>query len=513
MLTVAAPAAEWQLLITRSPLTIPDGLGRAVDECADVADRQKNAHIPDGIPILVSGHGEVDEVLVHYFNNSPAFRSLARDSWLAYGREIATWCGFLGECDKTWLDASEIDFVAFKTRRTDRALYPDAVSGSTWNKAVYALRHLYDWAVNRRIIDANPVPPDKAASRVPGVRAEATSARSMRDRWLVPGTYRLWRDVGVGGRVVEQRGQTWWQAGAESSGFRGRNVVRNMAFTDLVYATGLRLKEAGALLVPEVDAAGHVERWLASRTAKYSKGRVWYFTPAAQRALSGYIKVTRRHAIARANREGRYDAIADIVWVKDVSRQTRRNRLELVLQDGGTRDLNHLDAAYRRRLFWMRDGRPEPMALWLGDSGMPLKHASWDDIFTSANERLADQIESKGGGFGDHLTVTPHSLRFSFALALLVGLHQQLDGAYGWDERMPYEDGHRYEQAYETVQNVLGHRSVETTKERYLPRVQRLRFDKVFADLGRFTSTTDVLSALAQDLVEVRDLTGASTDG
>jgi integrase len=171
-----------------------------------------------------------------------------------------------------------------------------------------------------------------------------------------------------------------------------------------------------------------------------------------------------------------------------------------------------MKSAMRRRLFWIRDGRPEPMALWLGEGGTPIHHESWIGIFDAANERLWAAIESTGGCAIDQLTVTPHSLRFSFALALAVQLHQRLDVTHAWDERVAYGDGARYDEVFRTVKDVLGHKSVETTRNIYMPRVQRLRFDRLFGYPSAQTTTTgDLVSALAHDLVEVRDLTTPSS--
>lgn len=71
-------------------------------------------------------------------------------------------------------------------------------------------------------------------------------------------------------------------------------------------------------------------------------------------------------------------------------------------------------------------------------------------------------------------------------------------------------DGSRYDEVFRTVKDVLGHKSVETTRNIYMPRVQRLRFDRLFgAPNDQMTTTGDLVSALAHDLVEVRDLTGS----
>ncbi len=164
----------------------------------------------------------------------------------------------------------------------------------------------------------------------------------------------------------------------------------------------------------------------------------------------------------------------------------------------------------RRRLFWRRNGRPEPMALWLNESGTPFHHESWIGVFEGANDRLWAAMEPTGATGSDKLTVTPHSLRFSFALALAVRLHQRLDDRHGWDENVPYGDGSRYDEVFRTVKDVLGHKSVETTRNTYMPRVQRLRFDRLFGTSTTGASISDMVSALAQDLAEVRDLTGTT---
>ncbi|ORV85492.1 hypothetical protein AWC12_20505 [Mycolicibacterium iranicum] len=81
---------------------------------------------------------------------------------------------------------------------------------------------------------------------------------------------------------------------------------------------------------------------------------------------------------------------------------------------------------------------------------------------------------------------------------------------HGWGEEVPYGDGSRYDEVFRTIKDVLGHKSVETTRSTYLPRVQRLRFDRLFGASDTDSSVGDMVSALAQELAEVRDLTGTS---
>jgi integrase len=518
VLSAAAPAKTWTVLTTTGRETWPAGYSDVLDASKQEAGCEPRLRVAKGTPILLSSNGELDEWLVLYFNACPEFTSLDLSSRKTYAQEIATWCGFLGtQVDPlTWLEATEDDFIDFKIRRTDHLQFADSVAGSTWNKAVFALRGLYDWAVSHKIpitphgpaTEANPVPGGPGALRVPGARANATMVRKERDRWIVPGTYRLWRDVGLRGRGIERISPGQWRASGDDESCRARNSLRNMAFTDFVYSTGLRVQEAGSLLLSELPSEGVVEAKLPAGIAKYSKARMWYAAPTATRTLRDYVNVGRAAAVRRAIREGRYDAIEDIVWVTEV-RRTRKGTFEVVRDDGVAMSLNTMKPPMRRRLFWIRDGRPEPMALWLNESGTPFHHESWIGVFEGANERLWAAIEATGAAVSDELTVTPHSLRFSFALALAVRLHQRLDDMHGWDEDVAYGDGSRYDEVFRTVKDVLGHRSVETTRNTYMPRVQRLRFDTLFGSSNADTTIGDLVSSLAQDLAEVRDLTGS----
>lgn len=514
----ATPAKNWTVLATAGRATWPAGYSDVLDSCAHVVGGGDHREIPKGTPILLSSNGELDEWLVCYCSSAPTFTSLDVSSRKTYAREIAMWCSFLGGQDPplTWLEATEDDFVDYKIRRTDHLQFADSVTGATWNKAVFALRGLYDWAVSRKIpitphgpaIEANPVPGGPGALRVPGARANATMVRKERDRWIVPGTYRLWRDVGLRGRGIERISPGQWRAAGDEESCRARNSLRNIAFTDFVYSTGLRVQEAGSLLLSELPPEGVVEAKLPAAIAKYSKARMWYAAPTVTRTLRDYVNVGRVAAVRRAIREGRYDAIEDIVWITEV-RRTRKGTFEVVRDDGAAMSLNTMKPPMRRRLFWIRDGRPEPMALWLNESGTPFHHESWIGVFDGANDRLWAAIEATGAAVSDELTVTPHSLRFSFALAMAVRLHQRLDDMHGWDENVAYGDGSRYDEVFRTVKDVLGHRSVETTRSTYMPRVQRLRFDRLFGSSNADRTIGDLVSSLAQDLAEVRDLTGS----
>lgn len=107
--------------------------------------------------------------------------------------------------------------------------------------------------------------------------------RSSDVKWLTPWTYRLWRDVGLLGYDAGQQPDPSW---------RGRNDARNAAFADLLFSSGLRLREAGCLLTAEVpEAAGghrYCEGTVAGAVAK-RRERMFCASAAALQRVAGYL--------------------------------------------------------------------------------------------------------------------------------------------------------------------------------------------------------------------------------
>jgi hypothetical protein len=77
---------------------------------------------------------------------------------------------------------------------------------------------------------------------------------------------------------------------------------RNTAFTDLLFSSGLRLREGGCLLTLEVpDAAGghgYYEGTVAGAVAK-RRQRMFHASAAALRRVAAYVASTRADAVCR----------------------------------------------------------------------------------------------------------------------------------------------------------------------------------------------------------------------
>ncbi|CAM5310158.1 hypothetical protein SABIM44S_00154 [Streptomyces abikoensis] len=124
---------------------------------------------------------------------------------------------------------------------------------------------------------------------------------------------------------------------------------------------------------------------------------------------------------------------------------------------------------------------PEPLWLWLNEQGLPFAPSSWEGVFRTANKRCRDVLEPQPGtpGFDPYRSTapqaTPHSARHSFALRMLVILHYLMDQRLGLtaEERRDYRL--LYGDPWRMVQDLLGHSSIETTRQIYLAPVADLQ--------------------------------------
>jgi integrase len=290
-------------------------------------------------------------------------------------------------------------------------------------------------------------------------------------------------------------------ATTEDLRFRGRNVQRNTAFTDLLFSSALRRQEAGSLLIDEIPEVG--QESFVGATAKRGTVRAWTAESAALTNLARYINVTRRAAVKRAQKAGRYDTI-DPIWVDHIEVRARHGEV-LVTTGGAEWPMKDLDVKTRMRLMRNRDSGahagPEPLWLWLGEDGLPMNPKGWGTILHRASERFKSECERLGRPKRDIILLSPHSLRFSYALYVLVVLHQAIDRKYGYSPTDPYDES-RYLSAYQHVRDILGHSSTTTTRNIYLEPVKGLRGKAIVGA----KDVKAAIAALALTNPEVRDI-------
>lgn len=511
MTAADAPApGAWTLLFTADDDDVPEHFHPVLDGWVGrLRERERAAGIRVGTPILLSLNHEVDPRLVAFFN-APDFSGLAVTSRSTYAWECKWWFEFLERRYTTWDFATEHDFAAYKTWRTDPTLHPPAltrrdrewVGGATWEKCVYALDRLYTWAEKKGHVEENPIPRSEAgrAASVPAAGVHSKDVKSDRALWVSAATYRVWRDVGVRGYTLGRTSDRVLEARTPDERFRGRNVQRNAAYCDLLFSSALRRQEGGSLLIDEIPDVGGES--FVGATAKRGKVRAWQAEAAALHNLADYINVTRQAAINRARKAGRYDSLNPI-WVDRVDHRARHGEV-VVTADGDVLSMKGLDIPTRMRLMRYRDESgnrgPEPLWLWLSEDGLPMRPATWQKVFKDASARFKKECERLKVPARDIIHLSPHSLRYSYALYVLVILHQLIDRKYGYSPHEPY-DPSRYIPAYEFVRDMLGHRSSQTTRDIYLRPVKGLRGRAIIGT----KDAQQAIAALALTNPEVRN--------
>jgi len=286
------------------------------------------------------------------------FLSRSRFAWLAegtrraYAKDYRLFFSFLWQRGRYWHEADPDDLLDWEAWRRRDQQVGRGIGGSKWQRELAALRLVYEWAEKERHIARSPGLVHQVRLRGGGTATVADQAprdvRSADMKWVTPRTYRLWRDTGLLGYDADGQPDPSW---------RGRNDGRNAAFTDLLFTSGLRLREGGCLLTLEVpDAAGghgYYEGTVAGAVAK-RRQRMFYASAAALRRVAAYAATTR---IGHGTRPR-------LAWRDEHGR-------------AADAPLAAISPDERMRLFTVGEDGLEPLWLWLGESGMPMAYESW----------------------------------------------------------------------------------------------------------------------------------------
>ena len=188
-------------------------------------------------------------------------------------------------------------------------------------------------------------------------------------------------------------------------------------------------------------------------------------------SVRDYVRNGRARAIRRARKAGRYVGIPDrdIIEAVDSGRRSQR----LLMRDGSAHDAVFLSRQRRERMFVVNEDGIEPASLWLTENGSPLSPDSCAKVFQAANDRLSRE-RRRVLREGRPVRVTPHSLRFTFALFSL------LAGVRAMDHRLGLTPGDAffastYAQVFDEVRDLLGHANSDITRNTYLEPVKGLR--------------------------------------
>ncbi|WHM36282.1 site-specific integrase [Streptomyces sp. BPTC-684] len=432
-------------------------------------EREAALKFRDRQPILMSPEGRVDPRLSRIFRRS-AFSAKAEGTQETYAPLYRVFFTFLWQRGLNWDQVTSEDLEDWEDWRRRAAANPKRIEGATWAKELAALNLLYTAACGHGFVRENPVLTRTVRTEDGGTAEVAELAPNdvvyADVKWLTPRAYRLWRNVGLGGLLP---------SGLEDGGWRGRLGGRDCAFSDLTYSSGMRRREAGTLLtheIPELGRQNYYSGKVGQQVAKRAR-HTFYASHAALQRVWGYRLSIRAEAVRLAQVRGAYD---DVPGQRIVQSITRQGKVLWTEWDGrlGEGSLNTLTAADRLRLYIRTEDGLEPAMLWLMENGMPFSYKSWTKVF----ERASDRCEALGLG----VFATPHMLRHSMALRVLVALHNALDRRLGLTpaERRHYEDV--YGQVWSMVKDMLGHKNEQVTRDIYLEPVRGLQLDSLLND-------------------------------
>jgi integrase len=439
---------------------------------------------------LVRPEGDLDFRLVEYFTRSLEFTGLADTSKVTYANELRTWFEFLRVTDRGEWDEATVDlFLEFRTWRLHTAENEGRVSPATFKKAIPALKGFYGWAVSRGYVVESPVPEARFAGS-PGLTPK--NARASRDRWVLPRTYGMWRNVGLldYAAMLDSATLEVRASGARTPAARGRNQIRNVAYTDLLLTSALRNRELSHLLLSELPATPSAEAILPSTLAKGARDRAWMvLSPHPLAAVDLYVRSVRRAQVMTARARGAYEGPQ---WIEASALDTAAG--VLMFAGGRRRSLESLTVQERPRLLVETESGREPLMLWLYELGIPMDARSWGNVFTKGNARVAAEY-GRLGVRSAAPRVSAHSLRFTCALFTLLAFVQVIDERLGVDPVEPWVEA-RYTEAFDFVREFLGHAADETTKGIYLKPVRDLR--RLNA-IGRDRTLPSLMDWLAQE--------------
>ncbi len=417
----------------------------------------------EGVRFLLGPDGFPD-LRVNAFFASAKMRNRSELTNRDYARGVCLWLNFLTVHGRHWWEACEDDVEEFQFWRMTDPANAGRVQATTFSKDLAACKKFHKWAATRY--------------QVTDPFADAEPPRAKRHasvKWLDPAGFARWRDLGLRGYDLTAAADPAW---------KGRNEQRNAAFADGLLGTGLRLSEWASVIVPELpqNTAGraYFTCRLADSCGKGGYGHKYWMPRNILTATLAYIEGARARAIRRAQAAGRYDTIlARQIVTVDTTRGGSVRSTDRTVQANRTA-FNDLGPAARRRLFVETGHGIAPLSLWLNEDGLPRDAHGWHHTFTDANER----IHAMGlGGF----TCSPHMARHSFALrwysigklATAGRLHDLTE-----DEARDFRE--QFGDTWHLVQTMLGHRSVETTKNVYLEPFRSLDVELLLAHAEGF---------------------------
>ncbi|MBS2545528.1 site-specific integrase [Catenulispora sp. NL8] len=461
---LSRPGGELMELVARFAPDLPSWI-----RVRGVEDGQRFVVGPNGLPDL-----RINECL-----GSAKWRNLGERTRVSYTYSVVVWLNFLMARGADWWQATEDDAEEFVFWRMTDPANERRIAANSFSRDLAGLKKFY--ARMGKIHGVADPFEDIEAPR---------AARQENVKWLDPAGYRRWRDLGVRGMGLDGCVDGWW---------RGRNEERDAAFCDGLFGTGLRVSEWASVVLPELPRfeprRGYYTCLLADACAKGGYGHAYWLPQAPMKAALGYVEGPRAAAVRRAQAAGRYERLDGLreVSVAGLSSVTMTG------PRGGTvkRAWNDVGPRTRLRLFRRTETGLEPLALWLNEDGLPRDGRGWQHTFDVANERIAALGLTS-------FSATAHILRHSCALKWYsIGKLVFTSKLGHLDERERADFREQFGDTWHLVQTMLGHRSVETTKNTYLEPFRTLDVEILLAHADDFP-IDQVMAAAFADHPRVR---------
>lgn len=351
---------------------------------------QKN-HIFEGKPFFLDDESLPVPFLDGFCDYLVKPKRKSPNTWKNYASHVSVFLRFLKAQGKAWNEVEKYDLDTYYRVRTNTEFQSSAaIKDQSWNVAATAIVHLYEYANESGLIYNVPFNYVKKRSWLGGTSQESADIRAK----ATPEPINF---------IKIENYLTIWRPALLAT----RNSQRNLALTDLLVVTGLRISEALALKMHQLpDPDDQRYKGLRSVTVKVvgkgRKSRSVRIPKWSVKAIRFYIDEGREEALANSRKNG-----------------TSKNAL--------------------------------PKEIFLSKNGKPLRPRAVQDLFASISQVVA-------------LTLTPHGCRHTFAVYQLDAMVKRMaknlvkikeQGADAFRQIM--------NDPLRELQNMLGHSYITTT--------------------------------------------------
>jgi integrase len=418
---------------------LPDGFPLVVDDDGGISGCWSlNQYLLDAWAQRAFDLGSMRKFHVYHLSRVMRFVRMARAASSAQvaGMDLHEWLDVHGEPFVDLMEATRRELVDYRDSRKRTA------QDSTVDTEIGCLSAFFRYATESKWIARNPVPywggKNSLMSHTHDVR---------QSRFLNAAQTRHVLDVGLRGDGATPQTRPGY-------------AERDYCYGLLLASTGLRREECAYLLdceVPPPSDIGASGVYTFRRKGKMGKTRSVYIAAEVAGAVNLYRQTERRRLVQIAQRTLRRQLAAGRLLVVDRV-TTRADGPAYVLNGVIVSTVVLTDEDRARAVMINDDGTIEPLGLLLGRFGLPPVLERWNQLFADARDRVEEAGTANRPP--NHVTVTPHTMRHTFAVRMLAALMRE-----GRDR-----SGNAYlllANPLLTVMELMGHADAATT-QRYL---------------------------------------------